>query len=335
MKPIVLYHAHCADGFGAAFAAWMKFGEDAEYRPMRYMETKGKSDAELLEEFSLDMMDAHLPARDVYILDYSLPKPVMDWLLGRPHKVVWLDHHKTAFEMWCPVEREKHVSLYPLPNDHVIVLDNNRSGALIAWDYFFPNQATPMVIQHIDDYDRWQFKLTDTKACIKALWSITPWSFEQWRILVQHHTNSHGRYLDFVREGDAILRAHEQNVQAVTAYPLNIEIPAKLHPRTGDPHIQAPETRWGCRGWAANVPPHLSSDAGHVLATEGGTYGAVWYLSDQHTVKVSLRSNGDYDVSSIAKEYGGGGHKNAAGFSVGVQTFLSWLQEGRATKILS
>ena len=28
MKPLVIYHANCADGFGAAFAAWLKFGDD-------------------------------------------------------------------------------------------------------------------------------------------------------------------------------------------------------------------------------------------------------------------------------------------------------------------
>ena len=31
---------------------------------------------------------------------------------------------------------------------------------------------------------------------------------------------------------------------------------------------------------------------------------------------VSLRSVGDYDVSAIAKTFGGGGHRNAAGFEV-------------------
>jgi nanoRNase/pAp phosphatase (c-di-AMP/oligoRNAs hydrolase) len=31
---------------------------------------------------------------------------------------------------------------------------------------------------------------------------------------------------------------------------------------------------------------------------------------------VSLRSKGDFDVSAIAKRFGGGGHKNAAGFNI-------------------
>jgi len=32
--------------------------------------------------------------------------------------------------------------------------------------------------------------------------------------------------------------------------------------------------------------------------------------------RVSLRSKGNIDIGAIAKEYGGGGHKNAAGLTV-------------------
>jgi nanoRNase/pAp phosphatase (c-di-AMP/oligoRNAs hydrolase) len=35
---------------------------------------------------------------------------------------------------------------------------------------------------------------------------------------------------------------------------------------------------------------------------------------ERNTINWSLRSNEDFDVSAIAKEFGGGGHKNAAGF---------------------
>ena len=42
--------------------------------------------------------------------------------------------------------------------------------------------------------------------------------------------------------------------------------------------------------------------------------------------KCSLRSNGDYDVSAIAKAFGGGGHRNAAGFTTDIQTLLEWIK---------
>jgi len=80
-------------------------------------------------------------------------------------------------------------------------------------------------------------------------------------------------------------------------------------------------------GLAANCPPHLTSDVGHELATQSGTFGLCWCLSKEGmTAKCSLRSNGDYDVSAIAKAFSGGGHRNAAGFEVDIQTLLGWLK---------
>lgn len=37
MKPLVIFHGPgCMDGAGAALAAWLRFGEEAEYRPAQY-----------------------------------------------------------------------------------------------------------------------------------------------------------------------------------------------------------------------------------------------------------------------------------------------------------
>jgi len=37
---------------------------------------------------------------------------------------------------------------------------------------------------------------------------------------------------------------------------------------------------------------------------------------DNHLHKVSLRSRGEVDVEKIARHHGGGGHRNAAGFTM-------------------
>ena len=55
---------------------------------------------------------------------------------------------------------------------HVVILDSNKSGAMLAWEYFHPGTEVPMFIQHIDDYDRWVFAIEGTKAFQKALWSL-------------------------------------------------------------------------------------------------------------------------------------------------------------------
>jgi nanoRNase/pAp phosphatase (c-di-AMP/oligoRNAs hydrolase) len=53
-----------------------------------------------------------------------------------------------------------------------------------------------------------------------------------------------------------------------------------------------------------------------MLAAECGTFGLLWYVSSRGTINCSLRSQGEYDVSKIAKVFGGGGHRNASGFQL-------------------
>lgn len=319
MKPLVIYHKDCADGFGAAFAAWHMLGDEAEY----YADQYGKTDAPWRQDENLD-------TRDIYILDFSYPKEDMEYLFKCAKRVVWLDHHKTAFEMWCAAERNKfEYHAWLDGSEQFIVLDNNKSGALLAWEYFHRDSEIPMLIQHIDDYDRWQFKLEGTKAFHKALWSRVPWSFEQWQDTFlpcsnDDSVNELGQtsfgwvlYAAHIDDGSAILRAHDANVQAVVKGAVM---------KCVIPHADGEQFRPKNIGLAANCPPHLSSDVGHQLALKSGTYGLLWYINKEGKCMCGLRSNGDYDVSVIAKAFGGGGHKNAAGFEIDIQTLLGWIK---------
>ena len=195
---------------------------------------------------------------------------------------------------------------------HVVIHDNNKSGAMLAWKYFHPDTEVPMFIKHIDDYDRWIFALEGTKAFQKALWS-QPFDFKAWKIIFLTPGYETDAYHLMYAEGKAILRAHDQNVQAVLK---GAKRPCTII-GTFDAKIV---------GLACNCPSHLTSDVGHQLANESGSYGLCWYVNKDNLVICSLRSNGDYDVSAIAKEFGGGGHRNAAGFTTTIQTIMEWTK---------
>ena len=81
--------------------------------------------------------------------------------------------------MWCGSWAPK-MKFSKTDNGHYIELDDERSGAMLAWEYFHPDKPAPMLIMHIDDRDRWQFKLAGSKEFNAALRSYEPWSFEQW-----------------------------------------------------------------------------------------------------------------------------------------------------------
>lgn len=308
MKPLVIYHANCADGFGAAFAAWTELGDDAEYVPLKYE-----------ERADFDM--ARFDGRDVYILDFSFKSLQLHEIIERASSTVWLDHHSGAYEeVWGVKLLEQRQARVERGAKYTFKFDNTKSGAMIAWEYFHPNTPVPMLIQHIDDYDRWKFKLEGTKAFNKALWSYAPWSFEQWDYLFGTFSVNSGVH-ELVEEGVAIQRAHEQNVQSVVrGATMKCFMDTCL--RDEDNLLQPVVLP----GLAANCPAHLASDVGHTLANQSGTYGLLWSINKDGKCLCSLRSNGDYDVSAIAKVFGGGGHRNAAGFTTDPATLLGWLK---------
>lgn len=297
-KPLVIYHADCTDGFCAAFAAWLKLGDEAEYRPTNYNE--GIAWAICVEDGSA------FDGRDVYILDFSFKREHMEYVFQHAKRVVWLDHHKTAFEMWCETERELHEDFNNL--DRSIRLDNNKSGALLAWEYFHPDTEVPMLIKHIDDRDRWQFKLDGSKELHAAI-NTYPKDFVFWHSLLFESD-------ELINEGAAILRAQDAHVKDM----LKQARKCRIEVFTKDGNVLT-----DClHGLALNTNMHMS-EVGYELANKSGAFGLVWYLTGDGSVACSLRSNGDYDVLAIARVFGGGGHRNAAGFETDIQTLMGWL----------
>lgn len=289
MNPLILYHANCADGFGAAYAAWKHFKDNAEYVPVKY-----------------DEAPPVVTDRDVYILDFSFPKPVMLDIIAKANFTTWLDHHKTAFENWVPDLKFGPDAFYQQQADnYCIVLDNKQSGAMLSWCHFQGNNHYPQLITHIDDYDRWVFKYADTKPFNKALWSCAPWSFEQWDVLANMDKKA---FVNFVTVGRALLRDHQSRV---------IKHVEKSRKATID----------GRSGLTINAPGYVSSDAGHELAVQSGTFGMTYTIDEELKARCSLRSNGEYDVTCLARVYGGGGHKNAAGFTCTVEQLMQILCE--------
>jgi hypothetical protein len=71
--------------------------------------------------------------------------------------------------------------------------------------------------------------------------------------------------------------------------------------------------------------PHNRASIGHELARRaafGEAWGVVYRVTGRR-VDASIYSIGDLDVAKVASEFGGGGHRNAAGFSVSLERWLA------------
>jgi oligoribonuclease NrnB/cAMP/cGMP phosphodiesterase (DHH superfamily) len=216
--------------------------------------------------------------RDVVMVDFSYKRGTLEMMRDRAASVLILDHHKTA-----------EADLKDLPGVEA-VFDMERSGARITWDRYFPGQEPPALLLHVEDRDLWRFALAHTREIQANVFSY-PYDFDVWSELMARPV------ADLVAEGQAIERKHFKDIEELTKV------------------VTRDFTIAGHTVPVANLPYTLTSDAGHLLAKGKPFAGCYWDTPEGRVF--SLRSTDEgLDVSAIAKEYGGGGHRNASGFRV-------------------
>jgi len=260
----VLYHSSCYDGFGAAYAAWKKFG----YNNTIYSRTK-------YLPVSYGFPPPDMPdATEVFIVDFSYKADILKDLAAKCPITV-IDHHKTA--------KEELESLEGCKENIKLDFDMNRSGALMTWDWFHIEPA-PLLIQHISDRDLWKFKMEGTAQIHKALVSY-PMEFELWD---DFNVES------LKKEGVTCERLYSQLVQNIIKSAWMKEIAGHMVP------VVNTSIAW--------------SEVGYALIEKypDSPFAASFTVFDNQTMW-SLRSK-SFDVSTVAKLFGGGGHKDAAGF---------------------
>ena len=217
--------------------------------------------------------------KNVIIVDFSYKRPVLMEMAAKAETILIIDHHKSAQE-----------DLIDLPANVTAIFDMNHSGAVLTWMSLQKTMSYPWLLRHIEDRDLWRFRLAGTRE-IHALLTSYPFSFELWNNFMG---DSRQKLAD---RGEDILRKQRKDIADIIKETRRRMI------------IDGVEVN------VVNIPPMWSSDAGHILGA-GEPFAATYYDSKDSRV-FSLRSaeNG-YDVSAIAKKYGGGGHKHAAGFKM-------------------
>ncbi|WP_310532548.1 DHHA1 domain-containing protein [Novosphingobium sp.] len=292
---MMIYHANCADGFGAAWAAWLKWGDAVEYVPCSY----GQEPPEVL-------------GKHVLIGDFSFKRDAIERIAPGAASITILDHHETAEAELAPWRRfAENPHRFTMPvvtsmaedlrrNEYPVVnalFDMNRSGARMVWDFCFPGEEAPALIQFIEDRDLWRFTMQATKPF--GVWlRCEPFDFHRWEEIARDLADPVAASRIF-SEASAMQRFFDQKVAEI----------GRLH-RLGD--------IGGYSVPICNCPPMFASEVGHWLLDQYESTPFVACYSDQpHARGYSLRSRDDrLSVSEIARKFGGGGHRNAAGFGV-------------------
>jgi oligoribonuclease NrnB/cAMP/cGMP phosphodiesterase (DHH superfamily) len=182
LKPLVIYHKNCLDGFAAAWcfhriAQLNIYPQGIDFHAASY-----------------NKEPPNVRDRDVFIVDFSYPRDVTEKMLQDVLNLTILDHHESAIRN---LEGLVHYKLK-------MILDKSRSGARIAWDFCFGNWAEPpMVLKHIEDRDLWLFHLPNTRH-IAAVVALGGFDFKEYDKLMLDPD------MDRLIEAGMILDKHQQ-----------------------------------------------------------------------------------------------------------------------------
>jgi len=157
---VVLYHADCPDGFGAAWAVWTRC-PTARFVTARHGQLPPDG----------------LAGKRLVIVDFSYARPTIEQLAGTTSALAILDHHVTAQQ-----------ALGDLPYAHY---EQNKSGAVLAWEWAHQT-AAPWLLQYVQDKDLRRWQLPESRAINAAIESY-PFDFDVWSGLKRDGLAAEGR----------------------------------------------------------------------------------------------------------------------------------------------
>jgi uncharacterized protein len=204
-------------------------------------------------------------------------------------KLVWIDHHRTAMEKFPNFWNSESI-----PG----IRSLEKAACVLTWEYTHPEQISPPpAVAYIGDKDMWKFEFAQTKAFSAGFSLMVKMpDVAVWDILLgPDHEDTINKML-FI--GELLLEAQNYKLQKAFERGMDFifhNLRARLVNATGS-----------------------ISELGEFIYKKPEYDIAVMWQAVENMVVFSLRSDSENpespDCAEIAQQYGGGGHRNAAGF---------------------
>lgn len=289
MKVLNITHKNCQDGFTAHAIVKMIYPECDVLQVF-----PGK-------DISVDDVVATGVDMDIILMtDISFSKECLTALAEKTKKLVVLDHHTTAKRL---LQDEPWTNK---PDNIEVIFDMNKCGAILTWEYLFPTKKHPLtsfdmpaLAKYVDDRDRWQWKMPQSKEVNRGLFEKMDFS----------DTESLQKYFDWSQEQ---LIEEFAPIGKEIIDQENIIIQSLLENSYLVKYTYGNKTYEICM--ADDCPPHLRSEVGHHLAKKSKDFiGATWRNFDDGTTGVSARVfENRVDLTTIGFK----GHPPAAGMGL-------------------
>lgn len=226
----------------------------------------------------------------------------------------WIDHHQRTIDN----------VLEALPSDcnisGLLTLDGiNFAACELTWKYFFPDKTMPEIVRLLGRYDCFGHKGTsEEKKVLEFQYGA--------RMIISNHREAYELLLSNIKNGDYVCLSIIADGTAIYNYlcaeakqiyengfDLFLDIPNFKEPTGVCGNLIVPNKyRFICINRERFNPINFGIDY-HQDGYDG--CACFWYEGKSQLWKFSLyNDNGLVDCSAIAQQFGGGGHKGAAGF---------------------
>lgn len=222
-------------------------------------------------------------SHQVVLVDYSLALEDMQRLrAGRA--LVWVDHHKTSLARLAE-------AMAAVPGERSL----EAAACVLTWQTFFPDEPVPQAVTLIGDRDIWRMAHAETRAFSEGLFQedISPENDRLWKPLLDGD-QAFGWQL--IEQGQVLYAARLKSIRDVVGH-YGFETMFEGHKTLVVNH----------RG-NGDMGEHIRQ-IGYELA-----YCYVEVVRDGRLQTVVTLYSDQIDVSEIARKFGGGGHRGAAGF---------------------
>jgi len=349
-KLIVLYHQGCPDGWCALAIAdqWLSRNPH-RFTEIVYMPVLAGKTA-----FAVDqLIKENSPNTVIFSFDLSyFYGPAKKLLNYFPNARIY-DHHTTTEDCFVKpmteskedFERQQEIFAGRLLYDKTI------SGAMLAWNCFYPHIPPPTLVKYIQDKDLYLFGLPNSREINAGLSETLTTSPSEDRNISKADATAYA-----VKEWSKYLLTDSWFETARLKGEVVISImnrAIKRLYRGGSAHriisFGKPYVAFVCNTgeYISELGEYIYSQTVYdpaVRAVENSAkkykhdYAVMWrYDHTRNVVYVSLRTRKEHDVdlAKICAEFEwktddgetnrGGGHKAAAGFETSLQTFFQWI----------
>ena len=295
---LIVAHENCMDGLGAAYIMNKLYTNNNQIVYTYFCQYNSEDKfIDWLKNYTL----TESTFKKIIFCDFSLKRDLMKQVCELTEEVEVFDHHKTA---------EHELEMAKKENDNLSVLfDNERSGAKICYDYAaqldrsIGTAALEQIYEYIMDRDLWQWKKNYSKEFSEALrFLVKSNNIESFDKFVQEY-----EFSNILAIGTTLLAKQKQQVDSKVKHLLDIKIAG---------------VDFKCLNVTENI-----SEIGNQICLTHNVPSLMYFITDEMELVCSLRSTDEMiDISIICKALGGGGHRNAGGFTLEVNQLVDLLE---------